>query len=580
MNYNLHTDDDRKGNSGNGSGNNGNGNSGNNGKGNGKGKGNNKKNSKSDGTDDAGYGNATNAEENNSQNQCGILFPVQEEVSATEADLIARIKTTGKEKNYELIEYLNDVNREHAEVLVEQNINGRTDTSYIYGAEINGGFDRISLDRFDGSTGYYIYDARGSVSGITNEEGQDYQSYRYSVTGEITFGAPQYENEYTYNGESYNPNIQSQYLRARYYCVVTATFLTEDNYLGNQTEPLTLNRYNYCVSSYLNYTDPSGNEVEVLESLKGWIIDPNTQAQKTIENYENQRLSIEDAIESGLLNNRAGQIFLDYGDIVMGPAVKTPADIIVIRETVKGNSDSKEMQRTATAGFYAGFVGQGIEYTQIISKADYQLSMIITSAKGVNSINNPLSYLLFIKDFSLTQTLDAAKAGLQDVWNGTYDSAIGRRIGAGTFNYLLMTIGGAQLKGKGTACEAVESGRDIVPDKGFSSFKDLKTHLDSPGDGKVWHHIVEQSQITGSGFSSEQVNNINNVIAIPHGKGSIHAKISGYYSSKQFFTGGKTVRQWLAGQDFKTQFDFGMNLLKEYGDVIPSSKGWIFRTFE
>ena len=362
------------------------------------------------------------------------------------------------DKNYELIEYLNDVNREHAEVLVEQNINGKTDTSYIYGAEINGGFDRISLDRFDGSTGYYLYDARGSVSGITNEEGQVYQSYRYSVTGEITFGAPQYENEYTYNGESYNPNIQSQYLRARYYCVVTATFLTEDSYLGNQTEPLTFNRYNYCVSSYLNYTDPSGNEVEVLESLKGWIIDPDTQAQKTIENYENQRLSIEDAIESGLLNNRAGQIFLDYGDIVMGPAVKTPADIIVIRETVKGNSDSKEMQRTATAGFYAGFVGQGIEYTQIISNADYQLSMIITSAKGVNSINNPLSYLLFIKDFSLTQTLDAAKAGLQDAWNGTYDSAIGRKIGAGTFNYLLMTIGGAQLKGKGNACEAVESG--------------------------------------------------------------------------------------------------------------------------
>ncbi len=196
----------------------------------------------------------------------------------------------------------------------------------------------------------------------------------------------------------------------------------------------------------------------MLESLKGWIIDPDTQAQKTIENYENQRLSIEDAIESGLLNNRAGQIFLDYGDIVMGPAVKTPADIIVIRETVKGNSDSKEMQRTATAGFYAGFVGQGIEYTQIISNADYQLSMIITSAKGVNSINNPLSYLLFIKDFSLTQTLDAAKAGLQDAWNGTYDSAIGRKIGAGTFNYLLMTIGGAQLKGKGNACEAVESG--------------------------------------------------------------------------------------------------------------------------
>ncbi len=229
----------------------------------------------------------------------------------------------------------------------------------------------------------------------------------------------------------------------------------------------------------------------MLESLKGWIIDPDTQAQKTIENYENQRLSLEDAIESGLLNNRAGQIFLDYGDIVMGPAVKTPADIIVIRETVKGNSDSKEMQRTATAGFYAGFVGQGIEYTQIISKADYQLSMIITSAKGVNSINNPLSYLLFIKDFSLTQTLDAAKAGLQDVWNGTYDSAIGRRIGAGTFNYLLMTIGGAQLKGKGTACKAVESGSNTV--YSYDGVKQASEYLQSQGVPRAYRKQILES---------------------------------------------------------------------------------------
>ena len=245
------------------------------------------------------------------------------------------------------------------------------------------------------------------------------------------------------------------------------------------------------MSSYLNYTDPSGNEVEVLESLKGWIIDPDTLAQKTIENYENQRLSIEDAIESGLLNNRAGQIFLDYGDIVMGPAVKTPADIIVIRETVKGNSDSKKMQRTATAGFYAGFVGQGIEYTQIISKADYQLSMIITSAKGVNSINNPLSYLLFIKDFSLTQTLDAAKAGLQDAWNGTYDSAIGRKIGAGTFNYLLMTIGGAQLKGKGNACEAVESGSKSGSGSKFQEVFDLADNY-TLSDDTFDNHILDR----------------------------------------------------------------------------------------
>ncbi len=50
-----------------------------------------------------------------------------------------------------------------------------------------------------------------------------------------------------------------QYLRARYYCPTTADFLTEDSYLGNIIDPLTLNRYNYVKSSPLNYVDPSGH---------------------------------------------------------------------------------------------------------------------------------------------------------------------------------------------------------------------------------------------------------------------------------------------------------------------------------
>ena len=124
-----------------------------------------------------------------------------------------------------------------------------------------------------------------------------------------------------------------------------------------------------------------------------------------------------------------------------------------------------------------------------------------------------------------------------------------------------------------------ESGTASVPNKGFNSFKDLKAELGSPGEGNAWHHIVEQSQIGKSGFSSNEVNNINNIIAIPHGKGTVHAKISGYYSSKQFFTGGQTVRQWLTGQSFQEQFDFGIDLLKQYGTVTPTDNGWIFTPF-
>lgn len=191
-------------------------------------------------------------------NGTGIQLRVTGEVSPTEEELIKLIAPAGAvlTSKYELIEYINDVNREYAEVLVEQNINGRTDTTYTYGVY------RISRELFNQTcrTSYYLYDPRGSVAGLADGEGHLTKTYRYSVTGELTYGSADHENEYTYNGESYNPNIHSQYLRARYYDVVTANFLTEDSYLGNINEPLTLNRYNYCISSYLNYVDPSGNE--------------------------------------------------------------------------------------------------------------------------------------------------------------------------------------------------------------------------------------------------------------------------------------------------------------------------------
>lgn len=178
-----------------GNGNNGNGN-GNSGNGNG--------NSSTGGTND-NNGNAGGNTNNTggSQNQSGILFPVAGEVSELEQELIDMIKTTGKQKNYELVEYVNDVNRDHVEVLMELNINGIMDTAYSYGNE------RLTNERFTGWTGYYTYDPRGSVTGVTGIDGYIWQSYRYNAFGDIT-------------------------------------------------DPLTLNRYNYVKSSPLNYIDPSG----------------------------------------------------------------------------------------------------------------------------------------------------------------------------------------------------------------------------------------------------------------------------------------------------------------------------------
>jgi hypothetical protein len=51
-----------------------------------------------------------------------------------------------------------------------------------------------------------------------------------------------------------------------------------------------------------------------------------------------------------------------------------------------------------------------------------------------------------------------------------------------------------------------------------------------------------------------------NVIALPK---EVHRKISAYNSSKQAFTGGLTVREWIGKKSFKEQYDFAIKVLKQ-----------------
>lgn len=102
----------------------------------------------------------------------------------------------------------------------------------------------------------------------------------------------------------------------------------------------------------------------------------------------------------------------------------------------------------------------------------------------------------------------------------------------------------------------------MPPNQGFNSFDELKRAVGSAGKGYDWHHIVEQSQIKKSGFAPEIIHNTNNIIAVDH---ETHLKISGYYNTKSFdFTNGLSVRDWLAGQSYEEQYEFGLNVLKMF----------------
>jgi len=101
--------------------------------------------------------------------------------------------------------------------------------------------------------------------------------------------------------------------------------------------------------------------------------------------------------------------------------------------------------------------------------------------------------------------------------------------------------------------------------KGFNSYDAYKNAIGPAGAGRAWHHIVNQNPANIARFGNEAIQNTNNILNLPHGKGTIHNKITKHYLSKSRESGNLRVRDWLKSKDFKFQFDYGMEKLKELG---------------
>ncbi len=103
---------------------------------------------------------------------------------------------------------------------------------------------------------------------------------------------------------------------------------------------------------------------------------------------------------------------------------------------------------------------------------------------------------------------------------------------------------------------------------GYATFQQFKDHFGSAGEGKAWHHLVEQTSSNVSKFGANAIHNSHNIVKISHGKDTLHSMISAYYSSKQKFTGNMTVRQWLSTQSYEDQWKFGLQKLTEFAKQI------------
>jgi hypothetical protein len=75
---------------------------------------------------------------------------------------------------------------------------------------------------------------------------------------------------------------------------------------------------------------------------------------------------------------------------------------------------------------------------------------------------------------------------------------------------------------------------------------------------------VEQTAGNVARFGERSIHNTGNLLKVSV---QTHRRISGFYSSKQAFTNGLTVRQWLGTKSIKEQYEFGLQVLRQYGVV-------------
>ena len=191
-------------------------------------------------------------------------LPGQGEVTYASQVQDVLIPYTTREDSYNYYEernYVNDVNREHTEVLETYDHDGKARETYGYGQ------GRASyLNNQTGDSYNYLTNQSGSVTGLT-KDGQAVASTSYHLYGARKTSTDTTGNPFAYNGEA-RDDTGLDYLRARYYDSQGGTFLTEDSYPGEATDPLSQNRYSYVQNNPVNYTDPSGHFWNSIK--KGW----------------------------------------------------------------------------------------------------------------------------------------------------------------------------------------------------------------------------------------------------------------------------------------------------------------------
>ena len=150
-------------------------------------------------------------------------------------------------------------------------------------------------------------------------DGEVAVTYYYDAFGNILTQTGEADNAILYAGYQYDEETGLYYLNARMYDPVAARFLQADTYPGSLNDPLSLNRYTYCLNNPNRYTDPSGHfavaavlsavAARVLIGLATGVVSAGMEAfsQKVLE--KRSRIDYDLVLYEGVTGGILGAVF-------------------------------------------------------------------------------------------------------------------------------------------------------------------------------------------------------------------------------------------------------------------------------
>jgi RHS repeat-associated protein len=168
-------------------------------------------------------------------------------------------KATSTRTNLYLVATVNPTG--YPQVVEETTItNGATNlTIYTYGMAL------ISQRQTNTSTNFFITDGHGSTRVLSDVAGNVVNAFAYDAYGTLISSTSTPQTAYLYCCEQFDADVGQYYLRARYMNPDTGRFWTMDTYAGNNTDPLSLHKYQYTDNNPANGSDTSGHQDTMTE---------------------------------------------------------------------------------------------------------------------------------------------------------------------------------------------------------------------------------------------------------------------------------------------------------------------------